>query len=94
MRLLPRPAGYEDVKVNGMNDLDQVVGYMTSPQGWRGFVWNDQDYTYIFPPAWANTIEASAINNWGEVQYGEQRAVRPALRMRARGKPLWNARLQ
>src|SRR5262245_50540543 len=60
VRYLPLPAGMTQVRTTGLNDLGQVVGYMTSPNGWRGYVWDGQNYTFILPPAWANTIEAKA----------------------------------
>ncbi|MCC6358721.1 MAG: hypothetical protein IT450_08255 [Phycisphaerales bacterium] len=56
----------------GINDLDQVCGYMaTSSPPYRnyGFIWDREtgEYTTIEAPTWATRIEAEDINNAGVV---------------------------
>lgn len=67
--LLPFPPGIIDMVAYGINDLDQVCGWMTSTTRWYGFIWDREtgQYTTMVLPAWATQIDAAEINNAGVV---------------------------
>jgi probable HAF family extracellular repeat protein len=65
--VLPLPAGILDMRATGLNDFDQVVGYMMSASDWFAFVWDGESYTIINHPPWATDIQAAGINNAGQV---------------------------
>lgn len=64
---LPLPPGITSMNANGINDLGQVVGEMTSGSAYYGYIWDGQTYTIIDLPPMSRMIYVNDINNRGEV---------------------------
>jgi uncharacterized membrane protein len=65
---LPLPTGIVDMGAYAINDSGHVAGSMWGAvPGWKGFVWDGQNYTVIDLPAWANRIYVAEINNSDQI---------------------------
>lgn len=66
--MLPLPTGFRDMVAEDINDLGDIVGYVGDTNGIRsGFVYDGHTFTIIPPPAWADALLPSGINNRGQV---------------------------